>query len=188
MGSIPHEIDDIDISRETSVDTLDHESFYVDMGDSAFTTKQKTVKTAFDSIWNVPQSPESEPTKRDTSTIDEGHIVPDDHSEVENESWGSEPFKYHLHPQTRELKGTFTRTWIGRDESGNYGEKLLNEENRKRRRLSRIKFQLRTELDPNRGVIDGEGGSRLRPTGRTIHHQRRSHSKPARHRTWTILL
>ena len=148
-------VEPMEFSRGTSIDSMDHACFFMDMDDDT-DRSQANMSKSFDDIWRKPDSPEPEQSTSDALNMEDNNGV------IEDSDFEPEPFKYHLRPQTRDLKAVFTRTWIDRDESGNYGEKDPNEENRKRRKQNRVKIQLRTGFDPNGEEVDEERPDRPR--------------------------
>lgn len=147
----------LEFSSEPSIDSVDFESVLIGMDDHTAPTNRDGTNTPLDEVWDAPSSPQPEPATPNTSSVDETPVGPDEKNESEEIDHAVQPSKYHLRPQTRELKG-FTRTWIDRDDSGNYGEKVPNDELRKaRRRQNHVKFQLRPESDPKYDETDGGG-------------------------------
>lgn len=117
-----------------------------DMEPSATNNDDDSTAPSPDNIWDVPESPNSETNTPNTSTMDGHENDRWEKDEAEDELDDFEPFKYHLRPQSREQRNTFMRTWIDQDDTGNYGEKDPNEENRKtRNRKSRLKLRLRSD-------------------------------------------
>ena len=91
-----------------------------------------------------PLTANAEP--EDTAPLDDEDIEKD----IDNPDDLDEPLiKYHLRPQNRNLKPVFGRTWIDKDESGNYGERDRIEESRRARlRRNRVKLRGSEYVDP----------------------------------------
>ena len=120
-------------------------------------------QSAMDEVWDVTSVSHPDETTPNTSSIDESPTAPDEMDELGNgddEYDEPEPLKYHLRPQSRELKSAFMRTWIDQDETGNYGEKGPNEGTRRARpRRQPVKFRLRDDFHQKSDETDdGEAG------------------------------
>ena len=137
---------------------LDLDSYLTNMDDHVVDDDGDTTDTVFEDIWDTADTPQRDAMTPNTSSMDESPAAPDKDGECEDECDEPEPMKYHLRPQSRELKSAFMRTWIDQDETGNYGEQDPSEESRKaRHRRQRVRFRLRDDYYTKANETDDDG-------------------------------